>query len=43
VCRAGKTRLREVLAAEHGYFGLSLNDEDPPPSTATLRAGLYDR
>ena len=40
---AGKTHLREVLVAEHEYFGLSLNEEDPPPSTDTLRAGLYDR
>ncbi len=32
-----------MLVAEHGYFGLSLNDEDPPPPTDTLRAGLYDR
>ena len=35
---AGKTHLREVLVAEHGYFGLSLNDEDPPPATDAAKA-----
>lgn len=40
---AGKTHLREVLVAEHGYFGLSLNDEDPPAPSDMLRVRLYDR
>jgi hypothetical protein len=40
---AGKTHLRQVLVSEHGYFGLSLNDEDPPSPADALRAGLYDR
>ena len=40
---AGKTHLREVLVAEHGYFGISLNGEDPPPAADTVRVGLYHR
>ena len=40
---AGKTHLREYLVAGHGYFGMSLNEEDPPAPADAVRVGLYNR